>query len=71
MVKIECVTERLGCSTGVTIPKDAANEHHIKPDQVIRLNIVETPLAKDLWDLGPIKDPMPTQKIKNLMRKGW
>ncbi|MBS3147721.1 hypothetical protein J4219_02455 [Candidatus Woesearchaeota archaeon] len=34
-------------------------------------NFKNLPLAKVLWNIGPVKDTRPTQEIIAELRKGW
>ncbi|MBI4918300.1 AbrB/MazE/SpoVT family DNA-binding domain-containing protein [archaeon] len=71
MEMIDCTTKKWGSSLGVIIPKEIVDKEHIRRDQKVRIQIDATLLAKDLWNLGPIKKTESTQKIKDELRKGW
>ncbi|TAL51591.1 MAG: AbrB/MazE/SpoVT family DNA-binding domain-containing protein [Nanoarchaeota archaeon] len=69
--EVECTTKKWGSSIGIVIPKSVVEREHIKPNERIRVSVKKVVLAKDIWNLGPIVDKEPTQKIKDWMRKGW
>ena len=71
MTEVVCVAKRWGSSIGVVIPKEIVEHEHIKPDTMIKLSFTRLPLVRDVWNLGPVKETMSTQKIKDMMREGW
>ncbi len=71
MTEIECIAKKWGGSIGVVLPKDVVEREHISPKERIRIVVKKIPLARDIWNLGPITTREPTQKIKDELRKGW
>lgn len=69
--EIECVAKKWGSSLGIIIPHDIVQEQNIKPEEKIRVVIKKTPLAEELWELGPLSKTESTQKIKDELRSGW
>jgi antitoxin component of MazEF toxin-antitoxin module len=71
MTEIECIAKKWGGSIGVVLPKDIVEKEHITPEERIRIVVKKIPLARDIWNLGPVATKESTQKIKDELRKGW
>jgi hypothetical protein len=71
MTEVECTAKEWGSSLGIIIPKKVVLEEDIKPNEKVRIIIKKLPLAKDIWNLGPLRRIEPTQKIVDEMKKGW
>lgn len=69
--EIECRTRKWGSSIGIVIPNEVVQREHIKPDEVVRVQVRKMPFARELWNLGPLARKESTQKIKDELRKGW
>jgi len=69
--EIECTAKKWGSSIGIIIPREIVKKEHIKPDEKLTVVIKKIPLARVLWNLGPIESKESTQKIKDELRKGW
>lgn len=69
--EIEATTRKWGSSIGIIIPNDVVEKEHLKPNEKIKLVIKKEILAKDIWNIGPIKLKRTTQEVKDEMRKGW
>ncbi len=71
MTEVECTTKKWGGSIGIVIPEEIVKKERIKPDEKIRIVIRKTPLAKELWNLGLVRDKRSTDEIVQELRKGW
>jgi hypothetical protein len=71
MEEVECVAKKWGSSIGVVIPSEVVEKERIKPNEKIHIVVKKCPLARDIWNLGPLAVTEPTQKIKDELRKGW
>ena len=70
-VEVECVARKWGSSIGVIIPKEVVESERIRPNEAIRVTVRKTPLAKMLWNLGPLPIKQSTQDIVDELKKGW
>lgn len=71
MIEVECVAKKWGSSVGIIIPKEVVIGEGIKPNEKICVIVKKAMLAKDIWNLGPLRRTEPTQKIVDEMKKGW
>ena len=69
--EIECITKKWGSSIGIVIPKEIVQKEHIKPNEKIHIVVKKMLLARDFWNLGPLRRTESTQDIKDELRKGW
>jgi hypothetical protein len=69
--EVDCVARKWGGSIGIILPSDVVERESIKPNEHLKIIVKKMPLAKDIWNLGPVTTKEPTQKIKDELRKGW
>ncbi len=71
MAEAECTTKKWGSSIGIVIPSDVVQKENLRINEKIRIIIKKMPMAKDIWNLGPLRRTESTQDIKDELKKGW
>lgn len=70
-MEVEATAKKWGSSIGIIIPKEAVDKEGIRPNDRVRVRVSKTPLARTLWELGPLKRKESTQKAKDEIRELW
>ena len=66
---VEVEVKKWGNSIGVVLPKTLIDKEQIKENDKIIIQIVKKANISHLF--GTLKRKMPTQELKDMVRKGW
>ena len=70
-MEIKTIAKKWGSSIGVILPKEVVDAKKIRENDVIKIEIINRPLAREFFGRFRGKFKKSAQELKDEARRGW